>query len=113
MLTRKQQAYIEERAKDRTASNAEIARRAGYSVKRAGVTAFELERRPEIQAKIAEYGEIGLDTLKDVAQNGRNEIARSASGKTLAELAYGRPKSNDEKYSKVPEVNLVFLNSPK
>ena len=37
-------------------------------------------------------GILGLQTLEDVATNGKNEIARVNAGSKLIETAYGKPK---------------------
>lgn len=91
-MTAKKLKFIEEKAKSPTASNSEIARRAGYkpgnSARNAG---YNLTRKDdEVAKRIQELGEVGLDTLHDVAKNGRVEVARVQAGKALVEQAYGQ-----------------------
>ena len=94
MMTTRKKAFIEERAKDKLASGAEIARRAGYSPKIAKQQAYALAHKDdEIKQRIEELGEVGLDTLEDVAKNGRVEVARVQAGKALVEQAYGNNPS--------------------
>lgn len=92
MLTKRKKAFI--KAYPKAKNGAEAARIAGYSPKRAGQTAYELLRDKELQDKIQRLGDVGLDTLEEVALNGKVEIARVQAGKTLVETAYGKPKDN-------------------
>ena len=94
MLTRKKKAFIEERAKDPTASGAEIARRAGYSPNRAKETASELLKDSIIHSRIESLGKKGLDYLEKQLEIGKVEIANVQAAKILVETAYGKPKDN-------------------
>lgn len=93
-LTRKEEAFVMERTKDKTASNAEIARRAGYAPKNVDVNAHFVSTRPEVMERIQSLGEVGLDALERRAKRSKNEIAQVQAAKTLVETAYGRPKDN-------------------
>ena len=108
-MTVKQDNLVKERLKDHKASDVEIARRAGYSNKTASKKAYSLLQNDKIQAKIQEYGEIGLDTLKDVAKNSKIDIARASAGKTLVETAYGRPKDNKQNIIGDVTINVLKL----
>ena len=70
----------------------EAARRAGY--KKPQQQAYRLMRDEQIAKKIDRLIDVGLDTLEDVASNGRNEIARATAAKTLVETGMGKPKDN-------------------
>ena len=109
-MTRLKKAYTEERLKDKTASNAEIARRAGYSPKVAKQVGWKNERSADVQNRILELGEVGLDTLEQIARDGKVEIARVQAGKTLIETAYGKPKDNpSQKFGDIT-INVHKLN---
>jgi len=70
-LTKKQQLFVQEFAKDPACGKAEAARRAGYKRNRAAITACELLKNPEIQTEIErnlskkfDQSELNTDTVK-------------------------------------------------
>lgn len=93
-LSRKKEAFVKERLKDRTASNTEIAKRAGYSTHSAKQKAYQIAHDELVQQKISRLVDVGLDALERVATNGKNEIAVSQAAKTLVETGLGKPKDN-------------------
>lgn len=97
--TLRQERFIKELKTSKTATEAAI--KAGYSPVRARNTAYEIRK------KIARYGETGLDTLDKLAREGKVELAQVQAAKTLVETAYGKPRSNDEKYVQ-PTINISF-----
>ena len=93
LLTRRQNTFVTEYAKDGNATQAAL--RAGYAPSSAHQRGYELVRNSEVQQRLDELGVVGMNTLEDVAINGRNEIARVGAAKTMVELAYGKPKNRD------------------
>lgn len=51
-LTKKQQAFVKEYLEPTCAGQTDAARKAGFSVKRAKITAYELMRNPEVKREI-------------------------------------------------------------
>ena len=92
MLTKRKKAFI--KALPTAKSNTEAAIIAGYSPKTASQKAYQLMNEKAVRSRIDELGEVGLNTLEDVAVNGKVESARVQAGKTLVETAYGKPKDN-------------------
>lgn len=109
-MTVKRDNFVRERLKDKTASNAEIARRAGYSPKDADVAANKLMQDERITRKIYGLGEVGLDALEKVATKGKNEIAVATAAKTLVETAYGKPKDNKQSNFGDVTINIQRLD---
>jgi phage terminase small subunit len=109
-MTNKQKAFIAEKVKDPTASNTELAKRAGYSPKSAHVSAHKLMRDEEIAKKIDRLVDIGLDTLEDVAVNGSVEIARATAAKTLVETGLGKPKDNKQSNFGDVTINIAKID---
>ena len=72
----------------------EAARKAGYNQPKQ--VAYKLMRDEQIAKKIDRLVDVGLDALEDVAQNGRNEMARATAGKALVETGLGKPKDNKQ-----------------
>lgn len=93
--TLREKRYLELRKTAKT--KAEAALKAGYA---------HPKEASRIEKKIREYGEVGLDTLKDVALYGTNELARANAGKTLTETAYGRPKNNDDNKQSIGNITI-------
>ena len=94
MMTIRRDRFIKELATSKSAS--EAARKAGYSPKRAGSYASQLMKEPELKSRIDRLVGVGLNTLEDVAVNGRVEIARAQAAKTLVETGLGKPKDNKQ-----------------
>jgi len=88
-LTRKQDIFVTEYAKDGNATQAAL--RAGYASTSAYQRGYELVRNSDVQQRLVELGVVGLDMLEDVAVNGRVEVARVAAAKTLVEYSIGKP----------------------
>lgn len=117
MLTDRKEKFLKELPTAKTPTDA--ARKAGYA--HPGKQAYKMMHSTEIQDRIKHLGEVGLDTLEDVAKNGKVEIARVQAGKTLIETSYGKPKDNPSntfgdinitvnKVSDIPSV--LKLNDP-
>lgn len=96
MATRRQEAYIKERAKDPLASGAEVARRVGYSPITARKSAHSIEHNPKLKHRIDQLVDVGLDALEKVATKGKNEIAVASAAKTLVETGLGKPRDNKQ-----------------
>lgn len=81
-LNARQRQFAQEFIVDLNASAA--ARRAGYSVKTAGSIGFDLLKKPEIEALIAE----GMR-----ARQSRTEVTQDRVVKELARIAFGDPRA--------------------
>ena len=104
-MTIRQDRFIKNLPTAKTPTQA--ARDAGYaSPARA---AHQLLHDEKIQKKIQALGNVGLDTLEDVARNGKVEIARVQAAKTMVETAYGRPKDNKTTNIGDVTINVVKL----
>ena len=91
-MTKMQDKFLSNLSTSKNATQAAI--KAGYSPKSAQVSASRMMNDEQLQKRIHELNITGLDTLEDVAKNGRNEIARVQAGKVLTETAMGKPKDN-------------------
>lgn len=107
-MTLKQDRFVAALPTSKTLTEAAL--KAGYSPGTARFKGSALAARPDIQEKMAKYGEAGLDRLNKLLKSGRNEIAVAAASKTLIETAYGKPKSNDEDKRALPPINIIFNN---
>lgn len=70
---------------------------AGYSPKTAYSQGSRLLKNVELQRRIESYGQLGLDTLAEIAHDDSyNELARVNAAKALTERAYGMAKNSDK-----------------
>jgi hypothetical protein len=72
---------------------------------------------PEQSQRLSElaktYTEEALETLIDVAKNGRTDAARVSAANALLDRAYGKPSSNEERsIPNLPPMHIE-LTSPK
>ena len=83
-LTKKKRAFIKEFCSDQTCGKAEAARRAGFSHKRAAITACELMKDPEIKQEIERQLAnklVGIET-----RSKRGEVTRESLSEQCDEV---------------------------
>ena len=102
MVTKRQERFIQALPKAKTAKDAAI--QAGYAPNSAKQTAWKLKHDLDVQSRISELVDTGLDALERVATTGRNEIAVATAAKTLVETGLGKPKDN--KQSMIGDVTI-------
>ena len=88
VLTKRQNSFVAEYAKDANATQAAI--RAGYSRRSARVTGHRLLTNDALQRRLKVAGQQGLETLMDIAAHGKSESARVQAGTILMDRAWGK-----------------------
>lgn len=89
---------------------------AGYSPKTAYSQGSRLLKDAELQKRIQQYGQLGLDILAKIAyEDEYNELARVNAAKELVNRSYGMPKANDKAVmgNIVINYNKIHIDSDK
>ena len=72
---------------------------------------------PEQSQRLSEiaktYTEEALQTLVDIARNGRTDAARVSAANALLDRAYGKPAAREEKSIVDPPPMVIELTSPR
>lgn len=103
-LTKRQDAFVTEYVKDGNATQAAI--RAGYSVRSARVTGHRLLTNATLQQRLDQAGREGLETLIDIAANGKSEAARVQASSILLDRAWGKATTRLEVNQSIVRIAL-------